>query len=303
MNNPFFSVIIPTYNRANFLPIALQSVIDQTFDNWEIILIDDGSTDNTKNVVRSFNDDRIQYFYQRNQERCAARNNGIEKSSGKYICFLDSDDYFIPTRLELLYKEIINLKELFVYIFTGLCFDNKGIITKHDDYIIQKYSNKYDFFMHSHIHCQQTCISRNILMKNKFNINFRIAEDTELWFRIITNYHFIYLTNQSTVVVREHEDRTVNIVKSNVYKEALKVFTYCINTYSYPFSRETIKYMYSDCYFGISRFYIYTKSRTKAIYFLILSILFNIKNKQFKYRFNIIFMIIFNYQKALSLIN
>ena len=64
MPNPFFSVIVPTYNRASFIHIAIQSVIQQSFTDWELILIDDGSTDNTKGVVADFKDERIIYFYQ-----------------------------------------------------------------------------------------------------------------------------------------------------------------------------------------------------------------------------------------------
>lgn len=89
---PKVSVIIPTYNRAHFIAEAIQSVLDQTFTDFEIIVVDDGSTDNTKDVVDSFKDSRIKYIYQANQWVAAARNNGINASSGEYITFLDSDD-------------------------------------------------------------------------------------------------------------------------------------------------------------------------------------------------------------------
>ena len=105
---PFFSIIIPTYNRGHVLGKTIQSVINQNFNDWELIVVDDGSTDNTKNIINDFskNDSRIRYIYQDNQERSAARNNGIENSNGKYICFLDSDDEYLQHHLSTFYDEI-----------------------------------------------------------------------------------------------------------------------------------------------------------------------------------------------------
>ena len=93
-NAPFFSVVIPTYNRANMISGAIQSVLEQTFKNFELIIIDDGSTDQTAHVIAGFSDERIKYNYQQNTERSQARNNGIKIASGRYICFLDSDDQY-----------------------------------------------------------------------------------------------------------------------------------------------------------------------------------------------------------------
>ena len=91
-----FSIIIPTYNREKFISIAIESVKNQLFQNWELIVIDDGSTDNTKNIVKHYlSDSRIKYVYQENQERSASRNNGVNIANGKWICFLDSDDKFL----------------------------------------------------------------------------------------------------------------------------------------------------------------------------------------------------------------
>ncbi len=107
MEMPFFSVVITTFNRCDFLPIAIKSVIKQSFANWELVIIDDGSTDNTKNVVIPFlRDSRIKYYYQENQERSIARNNGVKKATGEYICFLDSDDYYLENHLSTFAKYI-----------------------------------------------------------------------------------------------------------------------------------------------------------------------------------------------------
>jgi glycosyltransferase involved in cell wall biosynthesis len=98
---PKVSVIVPTYNRAHFLAEAIQSVLDQTFQDFEVMVVDDGSTDNTKEVVDRFQDPRIKYIYRRNRGLSAARNTGIKASIGEYIALLDSDDIWLPQNLEL----------------------------------------------------------------------------------------------------------------------------------------------------------------------------------------------------------
>ena len=95
----FFSIILNTYNRASFLPKAINSVISQLYKEFELIIVDDGSTDNTAEIIGTYNDNRIKYFFIQNSERGFARNFGIKKAEGKYIAFLDSDDYFKENHL------------------------------------------------------------------------------------------------------------------------------------------------------------------------------------------------------------
>jgi glycosyltransferase involved in cell wall biosynthesis len=95
------SVIIPTYNRAQLVGSAIQSVLDQTFTDWEAIVVDDGSQDNTLEVVARYNDPRVRFIHQENKGVSAARNTGIRASSGEYIAFLDSDDRFLPEKLSV----------------------------------------------------------------------------------------------------------------------------------------------------------------------------------------------------------
>jgi tetratricopeptide (TPR) repeat protein len=96
------SVIIPAYNQAPYLSKSIQSVLDQTCQDFEIMVVDDGSTDDTAAVVQSFHDDRIHYIYQENRGLSAARNTGIDNSTAEYITYLDSDDLFLPMKIELL---------------------------------------------------------------------------------------------------------------------------------------------------------------------------------------------------------
>ena len=99
---PFFSVILTTYNRAALLQRALDSLIAQTENDWEAIIIDDGSTDNTDLQVQSYlkNDRRIKYVYQKNSGYSLSKNTGIFLAKGKFITFLDSDDEYLPDHLE-----------------------------------------------------------------------------------------------------------------------------------------------------------------------------------------------------------
>ncbi|BDC51326.1 glycosyl transferase [Bryobacterales bacterium F-183] len=103
------SVVIPTYNRADLLVRALRSVQSQTFTDWEIIVVDDGGTDHTPDVIPS----TVQYIYQANAGPGAARNNGIQHATGEYISLLDSDDEYLPehlaTRLAILKRENVDL--------------------------------------------------------------------------------------------------------------------------------------------------------------------------------------------------
>lgn len=96
------SIILCTYNRAALLPRAIDSVLKQTYDNWELVVVDDGSKDNTRALVSKYMDadSRISYFHKWNSGLAEARNTGIRLAIGDYLCFLDSDDEFAPTHLE-----------------------------------------------------------------------------------------------------------------------------------------------------------------------------------------------------------
>jgi glycosyltransferase involved in cell wall biosynthesis len=100
---PFFSIVLPTFNRAHLVGRAIESIRAQTFADWELIIIDDGSWDNTFEIIQPFvlNDDRLRYHYAQNRGLAMARNTGIQMSIGEYITFLDSDDEYAPEHLAL----------------------------------------------------------------------------------------------------------------------------------------------------------------------------------------------------------
>ena len=113
--NIFFSVIIPTYNRADLIGKTIESLLNQTFQNFELLIIDDGSSDNTEEVIKRIKDERISYFKKQNEERAAARNFGTKKAKGLYVNFFDSDDIAYPNHLETAYNFIQNKGEINIF--------------------------------------------------------------------------------------------------------------------------------------------------------------------------------------------
>ena len=273
------------------LPVAIRSIIDQTFSDWELIIVDDGSTDNTAEIINQFRDERIKYSYQDNQERCVARNNGIDKSLGKYICFLDSDDYYLPERLTLLYKEIKARKEPVAMFYTGICFQKSHQIIRKTELLRDKFQNDFDFIVKSTIFCQQSCLKSEILKKHKFNPQFRIGEDMELWLRIVNEYHLIFLPDQFTIVIIDHEERSVNEKKFNPGKDQLNIlkFIFQKDHPGYKVSKSLKKERISDTYFSISRHYIYNKNAGKAIVNLVKSIIKCSIHRQTKHKLFLIY--------------
>tara|TARA_X000000950_G_C13915358_1_gene660747 strand:- start:1707 stop:2597 length:891 start_codon:yes stop_codon:yes gene_type:complete len=258
MINPFFSIIIPSYNRSEILPITIKSVLKQTYNNWELLIIDDGSTDNTKEVVKNIDDPRIKYIYQDNAERSSARNNGIKNSNGKWICFLDSDDAYKENHLQTFYEAIENDKKQnqnFKFYFTSqethYTLDNtKEIINTDFDYNQANY-----FFASESIVPGRVCVKKNVLDKLNFDENIVIVEDSDLWFRISCYYKTKFI-DKATFVYNIHDNNSIN-VKNNAYLTRLNGLQ---KTFSKPekkfLKRKEINTILNNCYFGIHRYYV-----------------------------------------------
>jgi len=140
MKRPHVSVIIPTYNRAALLDRALESVIQQTYRDWEIVLVDDGSTDDTPSVVAPYArslGDRLKYVRQPNCGASAARNHGIDIARGRFIAFLDSDDAFAPTKLARQLELFGRRPELGLVFSDYLCVDHTAEtrVSAFDEYL------------------------------------------------------------------------------------------------------------------------------------------------------------------------
>lgn len=206
MSIPFFSIILPTYNRASFLSRSIGSVIMQAYQAWELIVIDDGSTDHTKEVVNSFKDNRIKYVYQENLERSAARNNGINQAQGAWLCFLDSDDEYNTNHLSNLLEFIKKENPSLGLIATGLLIDNGNLSIKKDFLDLQ--ANLLEEIGRKFLLPSQVCVHRTILSNEKFDARFRLWEDTHLWLRIAAQYP-IFQIEQYSVIQHVHNDGTV----------------------------------------------------------------------------------------------
>src|SRR5574344_1298616 len=194
----FFSIIIPSYNRAAFLPKAIDSVLAQTYVDWELIIVDDGSTDNTREVVKTYSDSRIKYIYQQNAERSAARNNGINQAQGDYICFMDSDEYIDTDRLEKLKQCIAKRFNKVECYFTDIKFEklnSKQKEIREGENISFPINN--DHLIQMIIGAPQLCIAKKILKQFQFNPELSIGEDMELLFRIAAQYPIVYLKDNA----------------------------------------------------------------------------------------------------------
>jgi glycosyltransferase involved in cell wall biosynthesis len=187
--NPKVSVIIPTYNRSKVIGRTIESVLGQTLPDFELIIVDDGSVDETRDVVNNFNDDRIRYIWQTNQERSVARNTGIAASKAPYITFLDSDDLFLPNKLADQYEMLEKFKEIDWVLGGWLETETNGRIMR----IAQPWINHpmpmpRDWFFHKLTIMGANLIRRDCLVQiGCFDTNLYSTEDTDLFLRLIAS--------------------------------------------------------------------------------------------------------------------
>ena len=282
-----FTIIIPTYNRAAFLPKAIESVLAQTYTDWELILVDDGSIDNTHEVILQYNDERITYIYQENAERSAARNNGINHAKGDYVCFLDSDNVMLPNRLQLL-SETINKTACY---YTDIEYRNEG-----KDSSVIKTGRNYpfpmdvDMLIEDIIATPQICCATEILRKHQFNTSLSIGEDMELLFRITAESPLIYVPNQATVVEVEHEGRSVanHSISSEKQMNALRVM-FSKGHPANKVSRKQKKWLRSAVLFNASKDYLLGND-IFGVKYLIKSIIAKPFQRVTKYKLNLLFL-------------
>ncbi|MCD6162696.1 MAG: glycosyltransferase family 2 protein [candidate division Zixibacteria bacterium] len=205
---PKVSVIIPVYNSTGFIDEALQSVFAQTFKDYEIIIINDGSTDNTKQVIEKYSD-KIRYFYQENRGPAAARNNGIKKAKGEYIAFIDSDDIWHPEKLKM-QVSILDSNQNIGMVFTeNSLFDENGVyessLGKRKRLMHGNLAE--NIFLYSYVATPTVMIRREVFDNiGLFEESIKMAEDDNMWIRIASNYR-VELIYQSLVSVRDHPNR------------------------------------------------------------------------------------------------
>ena len=227
MNNEEVSIIIPSFNRENLLKKAIDSVLMQSSDNWELLIIDDGSNDGTKKMVSSYlYDTRIKYFYQENKGVSVARNVGINLASNNYIVFLDSDDELYPFLIEEL--NILNLRT-YDLIFWEIkkYIDNKYSLWKPRN-LGPMYNNLIGTFLAGSV-----CYKKEVLINaGNFDPKITFGENYELGLRIsaIENLNLKYLAKPMAQQNLNTANRESNSLENRV------------NSILYQYEKYEIKY-------------------------------------------------------------
>jgi glycosyltransferase involved in cell wall biosynthesis len=197
-----FSIIIPTYNRAHRIRRAIQSVLDQQYISWELIIIDDASTDNTEDVIQPYlSDSRIRYIKnESNQERCVSRNTGIQAANGEYICFLDSDDYHLPHHLESFYNFLKKNDFPKAFLFSNSF--NETETGERSDRVCPTFESIdcFTYFLRYTVNPQRWCVHRDILAQESFDPEVTICEDMDTSLRIAAAGFPIHQINERTTV-------------------------------------------------------------------------------------------------------
>ncbi len=219
MDKPYFSIITPTYNRADTIKTTIESVLNQDFENFEYIIVDDGSTDDTEGVVESYKDPRIRYFKKQNGERGAARNYGISKARGTYICYLDSDDVYYKNHLNEAKNFISDNGE------TEFFYQPYEVLLINRDKIKQEgfcSRNIIERISDSNFLCPIGVFIRTDIAKQYLfdeDPKFNIAEDLYVWLKIGIRYGIKFSSAYTSCLVH-HVGRSMETVDS-------ERFVYC----------------------------------------------------------------------------
>jgi len=225
---PKISVIIPTYNRAHTITKAINSVLNQTFKDFELIVVDDGSTDDTKSIIGVFEDSRIRYVWQENQERSAARNTGLRLSQGKYISFLDSDDEYLSEKLHRQVSTLDNNPSADLVMSGWYDVDSNGIIIfTHSPWVNHSdpfYSLK-DWLLSPPVNLPTCLLRKKIVGKSGgFDTEFNVAEDVDFLFRLIkSGCNTLWAKSHVLKYYKDYPD--INSANNNYKKLIGKVFS------------------------------------------------------------------------------
>lgn len=203
MISPYFSVVIPAYNASRFIREALSSVLEQTFPNYEVIIVNDGSTDNTKQIIENIEDSRIQLYNIPNGGVSHARNFGISKAKGKYVAFLDSDDIWHPSHLEYAYSAFCKNPNLAWYSSSSLT--TKTIPENWNFPFVSPRIISYFECACIFVNSSTTIIKRELLLFlfPLFPEDTINAEDWVAWARVACVEPRIIFSETTTVIYRE----------------------------------------------------------------------------------------------------
>lgn len=210
---PTVSIVVPVYNVASYLEETVQSVLDQTWTDWELILVDDGSTDESGEIAKKLaeSDSRIQYFHKENGGQASARNYGIKKSQGTYVALLDSDDLWLPEKLATQMEELKEHNPDFLYGLGYYYYPEREDKLEAYEWVSGKMSGKefFDVLYHSCFVNTNTVLVKRELFDQVGYFDedqlLRGTEDWDLWMRIAKQVNTVYGSPSRNVYYRIHE--------------------------------------------------------------------------------------------------
>ncbi|MEM3407746.1 MAG: glycosyltransferase [Nitrososphaerota archaeon] len=222
-SSPLVSVIIPTYNRAWLLSKAVESVLNQSYQNFEVIIIDDCSEDDTKNLVKKFKDRRIRYIRHRKRKgAAAARNTGIKAAKGNYIAFQDSDDYWHPKKLEKQMRTFLNAPHDLGVVYTSFWrIDGNKKVYYPRPHIKPKEGYLHEVLLKTNFIGLSTAVVKRKCFEKAgvFDEDLPRQQDWDLWLRISKYYCFKHIDEPLVTSYLHHDSISRNI---NAYTIAMK---------------------------------------------------------------------------------
>lgn len=245
-----FSVIIPLYNKSGYIRKTINSVLSQTYKNFEIIIVNDGSTDDSLKIVKEYENDKIKIYSKLNSGVSDTRNYGVNKANYDYIAFLDADDVFLPNHLGNLYNLIKQYpnNDLYCTAYDIVCRNGKtnSISCKNDEnsinFILEDYCLSSFEMRYSVITSSSVCIKKSLFIKsNGFNIDTKYGEDLDLWLRLSTISKPAYSTIPTVVYYVESDNNAVSSKKT-----PLKYFADYLSWYDLNYSNKKSLYTYTS---------------------------------------------------------
>lgn len=223
MSSPFFTIVIPTYNRAPLISKTIASVLSQTYGDFEVIVVDDGGTDTTPEVVKNIADPRVAYVRTANRERAAARNTGTQRAKGAYVTFLDSDDLLYPEHLATAHRHLTS-GAIEVYHQAYEVVNEKGDVVsriQEDEPVL----NALLFTQGNIMSCMGVFVRRDIAWTHPFDERRSLSgvEDWELWIRLAARYP-LHHSRDVTAALVQHDGRSVNRTDDDRWIERMETF-------------------------------------------------------------------------------
>lgn len=230
---PRFSVVISLYNKEKHIQSTIESVLAQTFVNFEIVVVNDGSTDSSEAFVKAINDERIHYYSQENKGASAGRNTAISKATGTYIALLDADDLWEPNYLETIHTLIQSYPNEQVFA-TAVTIETSGgkkpsvysipNIQKNATYVLNYFESSY---INTLLTSSSTIVHKSVFDETgDYDTTLKSGEDTDMWIRIGLNYKVVFI-NKSLATYRYGQqslsNRTKNIADKPKYDAYLEM--------------------------------------------------------------------------------